>query len=480
VQQTKNQTLRRSLALGITVLIAFSWFWIFQIDIAKLSDSLLLSFGVALLVFATSVGITVIVLLLLIRHLKKTIPKNNCSWQSKAIFLLKVFVAWAFVELFAAWLVTIVWYGPHGSVDSILPFASLTPTLMYTPLGLLSRLFGYHGLSALVVTLAAGGYIFRSRKYAVVCFAVVGLFMATSYLIYRVPMGTEVNIEIAALSKGSQATIKTDAELVILPEYGIGLHNKTITDSTNEVSSLQSNGSVYFVGSTYGDGQDKPYNMAVFGNTKDGIIQQQGKVRLIPGAEYMPYGTEFLLRIFRDSSAVENFELFMATKKSTDKQQTFYMRDGVVLGSAICSSIIAPDDYRLLTRQGATLLTNSASLGVFKDSKLFWWQYDGMAKFIAVANARPLAQSTYDAPAYVIDHNGNKKVRLVPVAHKQVDVATNSQLTPYTLLGEWPAWLGGGYIAFIVFSMSRKKILVTMKQNKGQVKAKTKIHSSRK
>src|SRR5690606_2445568 len=105
----------------------------------------------------------------------------------------------------------------------------------------------------------------------------------------------------------------------------------------------------------------------------------------------------------------------------------------LVVGAEACSSIISSEDYRTLTQKGATILTNSASLEIFNGSKVFNTQHKGMAKFMAVANARPMIQSAMDGSAFIMDHNGSINTSLLPVDTTKATVTTNHKTTPYSV-----------------------------------------------
>jgi apolipoprotein N-acyltransferase len=62
-----------------------------------------------------------------------------------------------------------------------------------------------------------------------------------------------------------------------------------------------------------------------------------------------------------------------------------------------------------------------------------------MARFMAVANARPFVQATDGSYSFMLDHNGQwlaksgqKDLQLL-----QHNVVTNTRRTVYSLLGEW-------------------------------------------
>jgi apolipoprotein N-acyltransferase len=120
------------------------------------------------------------------------------------------------------------------------------------------------------------------------------------------------------------------------------------------------------------------------------------------------------------------------------------------VAAAVCSSIIAPQDYRTFARSGATVFTNSASLSIFKGSPLFAWQQKSLARFMAVANARYFLQSANAASAYSIDINGKQTAEVKGRSTLLVEAKTNTVKTPYVYSGEWLLYLGFGMVICIM------------------------------
>ena len=418
-------------------LLAVVWSWVFFINASEISPSEPLNIIFSIFVFLANVSITAGVFFLAWRFFRKAIPNN------KVLLLVKIALVWAAVEFLASFIVSIVWIGTDSSWDTVLPFASFTPILMYTPLGYLARLVGYHGLSALFVLCISVLLIKKLRKFVLPVYCLIALLTFGAYTFYEDTSGETVSVATTAEIKGEQRTISTESEVLVLPEYG--LDNLT-EDEVDE--KIVSSDNVYFIGSKQRPANGRIYNSLVFGSTEEGFIKQKDKSRLVPAGEYLPYVIEFPLKMFYATETLEYFESVRGTAKGQDDNtQPIYIRDEVVLGSAVCSSIISTKDYRQMTNRGATLLTNSASLEIFDGSRIFSIQHKGMSRFMAVANARPLVQSSNDGDAYIIDHNGDKLIQTAPVNTIEKSIQTNTKLTPYTVLGEWLVVLGMIYIA---------------------------------
>src|SRR5690606_3657709 len=127
----------------------------------------------------------------------------------------------------------------------VIPFGSFTPLLMFTPLGLLSRLVGYFGLSAFFVTICTALVLKPYRKYGLLLTAIAIIGIMSSWLAYRNPDGTTIDTLVTAERLGQPEQIYTDAELVVLPEYGL---DATDTNTLNS-RVISNTGVSYVVGS---------------------------------------------------------------------------------------------------------------------------------------------------------------------------------------------------------------------------------------
>lgn len=415
------------------------WLWILQVDVGP---NRLVTTGVKLLVFCIIFLLTFGVLSfswdkLLSPRLEKP------SWRS----LVQLIILWAFLELALSWLVAIIWIGRNGSWDTILPFASVTPLIMQTPLRFISRLTGFFGTSSMIVI---GILILLRgkpwRHIAIYFWLCIVASTTILYITYSYPSGTRHTVTIVAEMAGDKFPIPiAQSELVLLPEYGLDGVSKTGSERI-----IGTGKEIYFSGSKHNEQSRFTQNVLVYGSTKQGTQNEIPKTRLIPGGEYLPP----LVSLLFMKTSPTTYAQFSTEKSVTKGQGTLdtphhYLSD-LTLGNAVCSSIISSRDYRRLTANGATVLGNSASLATFRNSSLVGMFFDSFAKFMATANARPFIQSSSNWRAFAIDQNGRQLTSIAPTHAKEVVVQINSQKTPYTYLGEWLSVVGGVYLLYLL------------------------------
>ena len=423
--------------LVILLPLLYVWSWLLTIQVVKITPSVLVGRIIAITVYLIIVSISTFIFVLILRYIKKY--KNENPWKN----LFRFWLSWAAAELIVSWLISIIWIGRNGSWDTVLPFSSLTPFLMYTPLAYLSRFVGFHGLSALFITVVYG--LINKKTRSITPIFIVGILISSliAWKLYVNPVGDTVKATIVAETITEHVPkINTNSDIVIFPEYGLdGLDSSTL--NSRVVGNKNQN--ITVIGSKQIKQLDGIDNVLVYAGTSNGIFQTITKSRLIPGGEYMPYMAELLLKLFKQQDTLNIFNFSRAIKKGNSTNLPFKVSNNLKIGSGVCASIISTNDYRQLVNKGATILTNSASLGIFS-SDLFNFEHKGMVKFMAISNARPFLQSTSSHQGLILDHNGNEKVSVQPVDKKDFKTTTNSRKTPYTLIGEFVAYLGIIYI----------------------------------
>jgi apolipoprotein N-acyltransferase len=411
--------------------VALCWSWLPLIDAAAISNNRFVATMIALFVYAVIVGLQSVIIYSAYKFFQKYKPAQN--WvQLAAVFFVSSFLLW-----FLAWITCFIWYGEGASVDNMLPFTSLTPFLVFTPLKFLAQVFGYHGTTAVIATVTYAFFVQMPKKIIFGLITVILTANTVSWLAYRTPSGQSVSVHLTSQQIGQPQYVTSSADLLLLPEYGLD----DITN-TNLASRIGGEASTTFIGSkqTYTDHGNQ--NTLLIGTVGSGIVEQRQKSRLIVGGEYLAYTVEPWLKVLT-SNTVTNFEVSRKVIRGNDGVKTTSLSNGVMVGPAVCSSMLSTEDYRSLTKHGAELLTNSASLEIFRGSRLFAWQHRGFAKFMAVANARPFAQSSNNWPAFALDNNGNEVAEIQPSSDKQISLTTNRKKTPYTTLGEWPVVISG-------------------------------------
>lgn len=434
---------------------SIAWSWSFTTDVLDLAGSKRQGYTLAIFVVFLNVTIATMAIWQTIKLLKYVQRTYSTRWLlALGLPLL------ALADFLACWLTTIIWIGPQGQIDNVLPMGSLALPMVNTPFKFAARFVGFYGLAAFLwffLYLAAQK---QTRKLAVFPLALAAILALAGWGVYRPSPGQTVKtILVSEKLTDRVPTINGKGrDLVVFPEYGLdkvdntNLKNRIMQTKDNEPKT-------YILGSeqVYSDSYTGHINNMKFGNTTDGITQAEHKWRLIPGGEDLPYIVRTLLRATGQKSTLDYFSFAKGVIKGKQQLRPFVISDDVHVAAAVCSSIISPEDYRSFAREGATIFTNSASLSIFQGSPLFAWQQKSLARFMAVANTRYFLQSANTASAYALDTSGNLIAEEKGRDTLDVVARTNKIKTPYTYAGEWIAWLGGVSAAGLVAIDWRKR-----------------------
>lgn len=163
------------------------------------------------------------------------------------------------------------------------------------------------------------------------------------------------------------------------------------------------------------------------------LEHRYAKIHLVPFGERMPFQRWF--------PALGHISLGQAEWRAGDSQVLFPSTAGP-FGCLICFEAIYPELARGLVRSGARWLVNITNDEWFGDSPALG-QHAAMAVFRAVEHHVPLARCANTGITMMVDANGRVTAR-VPVWTPQVLRAALPPAgipTPYTKLGDWPAWL---------------------------------------
>lgn len=411
-----------------------AWSWVFITDSLDLAGSKPVAMVIALWVAVFNVALSAYIVVKTFKYLSRRFQKTN-PWLIM-VFGLPLF---ALMDFVVSWITAIIWLGPQGSVDNVLPLSSPALILINSPLKYVSRFVGFYGLAGffwLVIFLSIKK---QWRKYAMICLAFGGVLSIVGWVLYKTPNGKSIKTTIIseALDQHVESIQNRDSNLVVFPEYSF---DNIDNDSLNKrVGKNQDTLKTYFVASAQvNDGRPAGHlNVLRFGNSEDGITDSQNKYRLIPGGEDLAYIVRVMLRATNQKSTLDYFSYAKMVNKGSQQLHTLKVNEDTTLGSAVCSSIIAPKDYRTFASHDATLFTNSASLTIFKGSRVFAWQQKSLARFMSVANARYFLQSANAASAYMLDNNGKQLAEVRGIATKDVVAINNHKKTPYSKIGEF-------------------------------------------
>lgn len=438
--------------LGIVLLLGLisflPWSWILQVDIGQ---SKVVTSLVKLLVFTINGLLT----FLFIKYSWQLFIKPRLTKPSIANLSIMI-ISWAFLEFLLSWVISVVWIGKGSSIDTTIPFISLTPTIMPTPIRYASRLLGYHGLSSFIGILLLISFSGKKWcKHALILGSLIIVLSFTGWFVYRIPNGTAHTMTIVAdeLHEPAEVTINKSV-FIILPEYGLDTPlEKRLTVPAVDVTG----GDVYYSGSKHDGTELNDQNTLVYGSVKHGDMKKYTKSRLVAGGEFLPYFLDYLIVKYQPE-VHKQFVAQRSVAKGQQQSAPFPTTYGIILGNASCSSVTNPIDYRRLTKQGANVLANSASMETFNGSRLFGFFHNSLARFNATANARPFIQSAISWKAFALDHNGRMLAQTNSVGTQEVLVTTNSTTTVYSRFGEWLTILGAIFLAINGASSLRKYI----------------------
>lgn len=434
--------------LGLVVWFSIAWSWSFFTDTLDLAGSKRQGLILAVFVVALNVSITTTVTWQVIRLVKYVQRSYSTKW-----LLILGLPLLALADFLACWLTAIIWIGPQGQIDNVLPMGSLALPMVNTPFKFAARIVGFYGLAAFLWFFIYLASQRKTRKLAIYPVVLLTLLSLLGWGIYRVPKGQPVKVKLVSetLLDRVPAVNPKGIDLVVFPEYGLEKNdNNNLHQRINRTTGNQQK--TYFLGSEqiYRKDITGHINNMEFGNTTDGIANKEYKYRLIPGGEDLPYVVRTLLRATGQKSTLDYFSYAKGVIKGDKQLQPFTVNNQTRVAAAVCSSIIAPQDYRDFASSGATVFTNSASLSIFKGSPLFAYQQKSLARFMAVANARYFLQSANAASAYALDISGKQVAEVNGIHTLDVVAQNNSQKTFYTYVGEWLVWAGGFSVLILI------------------------------
>ncbi len=398
--------------------------------------------------------------------------KLGVSLKKSSVFYLLP-ALWVLGEYTRSVVFSIMWLGPGGSVGSHWNFGNLGFAASAMPLIFASRLVGLFGLSAIIVLINLSLYMLLKRRFiwqSLTILSAVACLGAAGYLLYAQPANSKnVRIGVAHLQSEADTGYETDllnsirkqradpVHTFVLPEYS---HFYEAAEGAQRVSEEviaravlgpkvieKSKGLI--ITTQAGTGEYEGGNGVLYMRPGGHILSTQYKRFLIPAGEYVPYAFQAILYASGNSSVVSQHQTHKTIMASTHSEH-FVLVDGVRYGAMACSGVLSPQLYQHITRSGAEVLINSASLSSMGIDQLYFQQARQMARFQSVANARAFVQSARGGQSYAINQNGSF------IAQSQGDktqyfattVATNSRRTLYSMAGEWVAFVALGIVTF--------------------------------
>src|SRR5690242_5004315 len=109
--------------LLLVIWFSFAWSWTLQTDSLDLAGSKKQGMILAVIVSAFNIAVSTAIIWNMIR-IVRWVFRTYSRWISIGLSL----ALFALADFLVSWLSTIIWIGPEGQVDNILPLSS--PTLM--------------------------------------------------------------------------------------------------------------------------------------------------------------------------------------------------------------------------------------------------------------------------------------------------------------------------------------------------------------
>lgn len=424
---------RNTLQISLAIWYAFCWSWVLFTDTLDLAGNKSQGFAIALFVMSLNIIVSSYIMSRAFRFVeyifetRTTIKALLISWP-----------LFSLADFLVAWIPALMWIGPQGKTDSVLPLSTPTLLAINTPFGFSSRIIGFYGIAGmlwLLIFLISNKQYRKSIVYPLILLAIASI---SGWYLWRSTNGSSITATVISekLDQRVPQINNGDSKLVIFPEYGLDK-----IDDSNLSERIEANPNkpkAFFLGSTQvlKRGEVGRLNRLLYGDSINGITYEQDKYRLIPTGEDLPFVLRTLLRATNQKSTLDYFSVSKGTIRGDSQLRPLTIDDNTIVGAAVCSSIISPEDYRQFTAYGATILTNSASLTIFKDSPLFAWQQKSMAKFMAISNSRYFLQSANSARAYILDNNGKTLAETSEVKELTKEVKNNTSNTIYNKFGD--------------------------------------------
>jgi apolipoprotein N-acyltransferase len=172
------------------------------------------------------------------------------------------------------------------------------------------------------------------------------------------------------------------------------------------------------------------------------------KIHRVPWGEYVPY---------KDLFAFAGKLIANAGDLEAGTRHTLFALNGQQVGVFICYESIFGDEVRAFVKDGATVLVNISDDGWYGDTGAPWQHLD-MARMRAIENRRWILRDTNTGVTTAIDPHG-RGIFTTPRHVRQAFAFAfdyRSDLTFYTLHGDWFAWLCVVIaVAFLVILPSR-------------------------
>jgi apolipoprotein N-acyltransferase len=203
-------------------------------------------------------------------------------------------------------------------------------------------------------------------------------------------------------------------------------------------------------------------NTIMFKDAAGEMLAEQKKELLMPFGEYLPALAIKAITVTSADTVTQNFNILRLVKRSTEPVKP-YISENFKIGALSCSGILSNILYRNMTQNGAELLVNQASYGLFNDDPFSFAHVLTAARMRAIENDRYFIQSSASAVSFVLDNNG----KIINVGEPGNDQFVNEKVYArsdknfFVRYGNWIITLS----LIIILIRSAEFVILTMRKN---------------
>ncbi|MEK7578883.1 MAG: nitrilase-related carbon-nitrogen hydrolase [Patescibacteria group bacterium] len=387
---------------------------------------------------------------------------------------------WIISEYLRAWMFSLLTWSPSASFAPHWSFGNLGYTLIDTLFIFGSRFVGLYGISFFAVFFNTALFILFFRRRSLFLSAIFVLilvpvilspafFAPNSFLENKEFLNIaffQMNTKLKPMSISkifllwdraeSEKRNISQPDMLIFPENGyLGFIGEKEKEFIKKVFPDQNRQGLIITNRVVVEKNGLLQGQIIYRDQKGDIVDVQVKSFLIPGGEFMPSILKFFLVLTNNQAALQRFEVLrsFSNGKTFEKPVEFSLTS---VGALLCSGVVSPLLYRSLAKQGAQILVNSASLGIFNNDPFLLSQLKTQARFQAIANEKPFIQSTDGGQSLFIDQNGKMIIETKPSENSILfaKVFPSKIQTFYTKFGDWPL-----IMAFLILLLGFKRLI---------------------
>lgn len=394
----------------------------------------------------------------------------NKQKLSEMSWIFALCISWGIAEFLRAFITSVGLAGQDSVFGPFWNHGSLGYLTMNLPIAFGSRFVGLYGMSIGLLLINFGIYKLLKQSYRSAIYLILPVLLVST-LGFSVYSQDDKTLEVSAVHVGlkkvdnnpsldfdqfdSEISNKNEFDLIVFPE-GIDPASgdkpiiRTVSNHVSQEGAIVA-----------GRRQRQTYpseNLQVYFNSEGKEISSTKKWFIVPYGEYVPYIVEKLISLAGMSDLVDTFrstEQIIAGQGQAEPVNV----SGTKIGGQVCSGISVPAIYHFSSRNGAEILTNSASLSHLAYSPQYHQEAFLMAKYHAVSNSRPFVQSTRSGQSLILSADGEVLSETSSTKSSKIisaEVQTRSVVTFASWASDYVLLLASAPLLFLLYRRKGK------------------------